>query len=152
MVVKNWTKKHLRVQYMHHRNCSILLCLLWNLFLKFSVWWLQFLWHENELTVTPPSRNCSMSAATTQGLRHSHWTKSAAPVGRSRNADALIGQNRHYSRPLMLLIGPNRPPPPSGSSRQINALSQQAFVDFHFFHSNLYLLYLFGILMTSGVQ
>ena len=45
------SKKLLRVQYMCHRNCSILLCLLWNSFLKFSVWWLQFLWHENELTV-----------------------------------------------------------------------------------------------------
>ena len=29
------------------------LCLLWISFLKFSVWWLQFLQQENEFTVTP---------------------------------------------------------------------------------------------------
>ena len=56
------------------------LCLLWNSFLKFSVWWLQFLQQENEFTVTPPSRHWSMAAAT-RGPCRSHWMKWAAPAG-----------------------------------------------------------------------
>ena len=56
------------------------LCLLWNSCLKFSVWWLQFLLHENELTMTPPLRHWSTAAAT-WGPRRSYWTKSTAPAG-----------------------------------------------------------------------
>ena len=50
---------------------------LWNSFLKFSVWWLQFWWHERIDCDPPLSR---------------HWSAAAA----TRGCDTLIGQNRQH--------------------------------------------------------
>ena len=96
------------------------LCLLWNSFLKFSVWWLQFLQQENEFTVTPLLMslvNGGRHPGATDAIIGRNWQHTQATPGAT---DTLIDEIGCTHGPHKLLIGLNPLPPSSADGRQSN--------------------------------